>query len=148
MAKQPASEAADERPELSIDPETVCFLIVKAREFDVKVEPDDPDSGSNPSDDDEIDVLEDSADDPTQAEIVGTLAALSEDGLVDLVALTFIGRGDFTADEWEDAREEARQDPTRLTARYLLGIPLLGDYLEGGFTEIGYSCEETDEEHL
>ncbi|HEY4162601.1 MAG TPA: DUF3775 domain-containing protein [Dongiaceae bacterium] len=148
MAKQPANEEADDRPELSIDPDTVCFLIVKAREFDVKVEPDDPDSGSNPSDDREIDVLEDRGDDPTQAEIVGTLAALSEDAIVDLVALTFIGRGDFTADEWEDARDEARQDPAQLKPQYLLGIPLLGDYLEGGFTELGYSCEETDEEHL
>jgi hypothetical protein len=152
MARQPVSESdagdADGRPELSIDPETVCFLIVKAREFDAKVEPDDPDSGSNPSDDNEIDILEERGDDPTQAEITGTIAALSEDALVDLVALTMIGRGDFTADEWEQAREEAREDPANLKPEYLLGIPLLGDYLEDGFNEIGYSCEEVEEAHL
>jgi hypothetical protein len=152
MARQPVPESetgdGDERPELSIDPETVCFLIVKAREFDSKVAPDDPDSGSNPSDDGEIDILEDRGDDPTLAELNGTLAALSEDALVDLVALTMIGRGDFTADEWEEAREEARDDPSRLKAEYLIGIPLLGDYLENGFNELGYSCDEVDEAHL
>src|SRR5215471_15391021 len=43
---------------LTISPETVCYIIVKAREFDVKVDPTDPDSGSNPGDDNEVDILE------------------------------------------------------------------------------------------
>jgi hypothetical protein len=49
---------------LSVSPETVCYIIVKAREFGAKVEPDDPDSGSNPADDKEIDVLEDARANP------------------------------------------------------------------------------------
>ena len=148
--------AASERPdddaedpiELAVDPETVCFLIVKAREFDVKVEPDDPDSGSNPTDDDDVDVLEDRRDDPTYAEIMGTLEALNEDELSDLVAMTWIGRGDFTRDDWEDAKEQARERGTKGTAEYLLGTPLLGDFLENGFNELGYSCEDVEAEHL
>lgn len=28
------------------------------------------------------------------------------------------------------------------TANYLLGMPLLGDYLEGGLALLGHSCEE------
>ena len=48
-------------PNLSISSENVCFLIVKAREFDVQDVDTDPDSGSNATDDRMIDVLEESA---------------------------------------------------------------------------------------
>ncbi len=145
-----AKENESEEPvvELAVDPETVCFLIVKAREFDVKVDPTDEDSGSNAADDDEIDVLEDRRDDPTYAEIMGMFEALNEDELSDLVAIAWIGRGDFDVEDWEDAKEQARQRGTKGTAEYLLGTPLLGDYLESGFNDLGYSCEDVEEEHL
>ena len=100
------------------------------------------------TDDGEIDVLEDRRDDPTFAELMGTLEALNEDELSDLVAMTWIGRGDFDVDDWEDAKEQARQRGPKGTAEYLLGTPLLGDYLESGFTDLGYSCEDVEEEHL
>ena len=148
MAKSPETDETEDGPELTVDPATVCFLIVKAREFDVQVDPDDPDSGSNPSDDMQIDVLESRRDDPTYAEIKGTLDALNEDELTDLVVLTWIGRGDYTVDDWEEAKEEARDKPTKTTADYLLGTPLLGDYLEDGLSELGYSCDDVEAEHL
>ena len=44
--------------QLTISPEQAFYIIVKAREFDEQVEPTDPDSGSNPADDREVDVLE------------------------------------------------------------------------------------------
>ena len=147
-SKERPEDETEDAVELAVDPETVCFLIVKAREFDVKVEVDDPDSGSNPSDDGEIDVLEDRRDDPTFAELMGTLEALNEDELAELVAMTWIGRGDFSRDDWEDAKEQALQRGSKGTAEYLLGTPLLGDYLENGFNELGYSCEDVEEEHL
>lgn len=148
VAKRRPEDAAENLVELAVDPETVCFLIVKAREFDVKVEPDDPDPGSNPADDGEVDVLEDRRDDPTFAELMGTLEALNDDELSDLVAMTWIGRGDYDAEDWVEAKEQALQRGTKGTAEYLLGTPLLGDYLESGFNDLGYSCEEIDEEHL
>jgi len=147
-AKQGPDDETEDAVELAVDPDTVCFLIVKAKEFDVKVEPDDPDSGSNPTDDGEIDVLEDRRDDPTFAELMGTLEALNEDELSDLVAMVWIGRGDYDAEDWEEAKEQAQQRGTKGTAEYLLGTPLLGDYLESGFNDLGYSCEDTEEEHL
>ena len=140
-------EETEDAVELAVDPETVCFLIVKAREFDVKVEPDDPDTASA-GDDGDIDVLEDRRDDPTYAEIMGTLEALNEDELAELVAMTWVGRGDYDVDDWEDAKEQARERGTKGTAEYLLGTPLLGDYLESGFNDLGYSCEEIEEGQL
>ena len=134
--------------DLTISPETVCYLIVKAREFDVKVDPVDPDSGSNPADDKEIDILEDLIDDPTFEEVSGALGALNDDETLDLVALTWIGRGDFTSEDWEEARDQAREIPLGDRPRYLLGTPLLGDFLEEGLSELGYSCEDYEIDRL
>src|ERR1041385_5681011 len=54
-----ASEDVEDTPDLSISPEKVCYIIVKAREFDAKDVVTDPDDGSNPTDDAMIAVLED-----------------------------------------------------------------------------------------
>ena len=80
---------------LLINPEVACFVVAKAREFGAKVELDDPDSGSNPADDKSIDVLEDYADDPTLDELRGAIDSMNEDESRDLVAMMWIGRGDF-----------------------------------------------------
>lgn len=135
-------------PNLSISPEKVCYLIVKAREFDVKDEVTDPDPGSNASDDGMRAVLEDHSDDPVRREIVGFIHALNEDEQVDLVALTWLGRGDGDLEGWDDLRAEAVRAHNRRTASYLLGEPLLADYLEDGLAAFGLSCEEFEEGRL
>ena len=127
---------------LNIDPQTVCFIAIKAHAFDAKVEVGEPDLGSNPSDENMREVLEDRADDATEDELQALIDGLNVDQQVDLVALTWLGRGDFTAGEMEEARKAARDAHNEHTARYLLGIPLLGDYLEEGLSALNYSCEE------
>src|SRR5262249_20937478 len=127
---------------LTISPETVCYIIVKAREFDVKVDPSDPDSASNPSDDNEIDVLEDLAGDPTFEELSSAMESLNEDETLDLVALHWGGRGDYRKADWREAREQAEEIPLAARPRYLLGPPLLGDSLEEGLAKFGLSCED------
>jgi hypothetical protein len=130
-------------PTLRISTEKVCYVVVKAREFDVKVAPEWLDDGSNPTDDGMMRILEDYADDPTLAELRSYLRAMDDDELEDLVALTWIGRGDYTIDEWEDLMSEVRDvRASQNTVRYLIGIPLLGDYLEDGLNEFGLSCTE------
>jgi hypothetical protein len=138
-------ESAPELPALAISPEKVCFVIVKAREFDVKDAVTEPDTGSNASDDNMISVLEDHGDDPVLEELTAFISSLSEDEQVDLVALAWLGRDDNTIEDWEGLREEAaRAHGTRTThtADYLLGMPLLGDYLEEGLSLFGQSCGE------
>lgn len=130
-------------PELAISAEKVAFIIEKAREFDVKDVATDSDSGSNPSDDDEIDVLEDTNSDPVAAELAGFIRAMNEDEQIDLVTLMWIGRGDGEADDWDDLRAraaEARAEfkvPRREAVQYLLGEPMLGDFLADGMDELG-----------
>ncbi len=130
--------------ELTVSSETVCFLIIKAREFDVKEEVTEPDPGSNPTDDGDVAVLEDHADDPSEEEIRSTIAALSVDEKAELVALAWVGRGDYDIKEWGVARSEAEAHATN-TASYLLGMPLLGDYLEEGLSQTGRGCVDEDD---
>jgi uncharacterized protein DUF3775 len=140
--KQPSSSAEDRADQLTISPEKVFFVIVKAREFDAKDEVTDPDPGSNPSDDKDAAVLEDHSDDPVVEELTSLINSLSEDEQIDLVALAWLGRDDYTAEDWAEVRAEATRAHNNRTARYLLGIPLLGDFLEEGLSQLGYSCEE------
>jgi hypothetical protein len=129
-------------PTLSISPEKLCFVIAKAREFDVKDVVTDPDPASNAADDAMLSVLEDHPDDPTYDELRSFIAALTQDEQIDLVALTWLGRGDGTLDEWDDLREEAARAHNRRTATYLLGKPMLADHLEEAMDQLGISCEE------
>jgi Protein of unknown function (DUF3775) len=124
-------------PELMISPEKVGYLIEKAREFDVKESATDLDSGSNGADDEMIDVLEDNGRDPVAREITGFIDALSEDEKVDLVALMRLGRGDGTIEEWQELRQQAAEGSNSRTAQYLLGEPMLGDFLAEGLDEFG-----------
>ncbi len=127
---------------LTISPEKVCFIIIKAKEFDAKDEVTEPHPASNPSDDKDAAVLEDHEDDPVLEELTSLINSLSEDEQIDLVALAWLGRDDYSASDWPRVREEAAQAHNERTADYLLGTPLVGDFLEEGLSMLGYSCEE------
>ncbi len=132
----------ENEPPLTISPEKVCFIIMKAKEFDAKDEVTEPDPGSNPADDMDVEVLEEHEDDSVIEELTSLIDSLSEDEQIDLVALAWLGRDDYSASDWATVREEAARAHNRRTAGYLLGMPLVGDFLEEGLSMLGYSCEE------
>jgi hypothetical protein len=129
-------------PELSISSEKVCFLIVKAREFDVQDVDTEQEDGANATDDSMIDVLEESPDNPVEEEIRVFVAEMDEDEKADLIGLLRLGRGDGAMDEWESMRAEGMREHNGNVAAYLLGEPMLGDYLEEGLSQFGMSCTE------
>jgi len=129
-------------PTLTISSESVCFIIVKAREFDAQDVVTDPDSGSNATDDGVASVLEAHSDDLTQKELVAFINALSDEEQAELVALLWLGRGDGTLEDWDDLRDEAQRQHNNRTAAYLLGEPLLSDHLEEGLSQFGLTCED------
>jgi hypothetical protein len=135
-------------PDISTD--KVCYLVIKAREFDVKTGAEEPEPANNVTDSDSIDVLQDYYDDPTYQEIKTFVEDLNEDEQIDLVALMWLGRGDYSVVEWDEARDEAKRarDEHGHTADYLLGAPLVGDYLEEALSLFGESCEEMSAIHL
>ena len=71
------------------------------------------------------------------------IADLNEDEQASLIALAWIGRGDYTGEEFEEARNLAKERNVRDPAEYLLGIDMLGDMLEEGLSELGLSLEDT-----
>ena len=129
---------------LEIDPRTVYFLILKAREFDDKDDPGEADLDASPAEETIEADMHYFADDPVAQELKDAIEALNDDEQAELVALTWIGRGDFTADEWDEVVRTARQRRTNPTADYLLGTPLLGDYLEEGLTQLGLTLEDLE----
>lgn len=133
---------------LGIDPSKVWYIVVKAREFDVKVDPVGPHEGSDEVDDQDREILEDYPDDPTYQELKDAIDGLNDEEAYNLVALMWLGRGTFTKDEWSEAVSEAIREATNATSDYLLGTPLLGDYLEEGMSQLGYSMDKETLSHL
>lgn len=129
-------------PELPISLEKVCFLIMRAREFDAKDVTTEPDPASNATDDRMIAVLEEHADDASAQEARSFIRALNVDEQAALVALAWLGRGDGGIEDWGSLVEQARAARNNRTASYLLGMPLLSDYLSEGLDAFGLTCEE------
>ncbi|HMA52371.1 MAG TPA: DUF3775 domain-containing protein [Magnetospirillaceae bacterium] len=133
---------------LDVDLDTLSFIIVKAREFDAKVPTADPDPGSNPSDDGGEAVLSDYPGDATRTELQSAIDNLNDDEISDVVALAWVGRGDYDERGWGEARILARERHRRQSSDYLLGMPALGDYLEEGLAVLGYPTEDIGLGHL
>ena len=127
---------------LDINPATICFLIDKAHEFHAKEDVVIPDTPGSPSEDWALQVLADHADDATFQEFKTTIADLDRDQQVQLVALLWLGRGDYDVEEWDEAVAEAGRLWNSRTAEYLISHPLLADYFEEGLDLLGYSCED------
>lgn len=146
MPREPVVSAP--LPELAISTEQVCFIVVKAREFDAKDVQTIPDSGSNASDDKMYSVLEDNPDDPVVEELTSFIDDLNVDEQVDLVALAWLGRGDGEISDWTEIRAEAARVHNDKTANYVLGMPLLADYLEEALSMFDMSCIKFETGHL
>jgi len=123
-----------------INTDKVCFVIIKAREFDVQDEGLEADD-SNPTDDNFSSVYAPEKDDSVRKELKAFIDAMDEDEQCELVALCWTGRGDFSPEEWKIAVAEARSRREGSTAEYLIGIPLVSDYLEEGLSRFDLSCE-------
>lgn len=127
---------------LDLNPETVCYIIDKAHEFHVKEEVTIPEPPTSPTDDWAIQVLADHEDDFTYQELVGAINDLEPDQQVELVALMWLGRGDYEVDTWSSAVEAAGESWTPRTAQYLISTPMVADYLIEGLDLLGFSCDE------
>ena len=136
------AKPSENLPDLSISTEKICFVILKAREFDAKDVVTEPDPGSNPTDDGMLSVLEDHPDDPVVIELAQFIHGMSEDEKADLVTMLWVGRGDGGLDDWDELRAEAIRLHSKRTALYLIRQPLLGEMLEETLVMLGRSCDE------
>lgn len=83
---------------LTIPLAKLAYIVEKAREYDAEV-PVDPDAatGSDPADDDERQILLDTPDNPTEQELRDAIDGLNLDEREELLALLWLGRGDYDA---------------------------------------------------
>ncbi len=130
---------------LEISPAKVAHVIVKSREYDAKVAVWEEPSSANYMDDSAEAILEERLGDATRDEAADFIAGLNEDEQANLVALAWIGRDTYSAEEFAEAVKTARAEKSTPTEEYLLGIPLLADYLEDGLEKLGYSVEAAEE---
>ena len=112
--------------ELATDPDTVRLFILKAKAISAALNDDYHDG-----------LAEEKEEDLTAEELRELIEDLNVDEAAELVALAWIGRGDFEAAEWQEAVEQARQRGNKRTSSYLLGMPMLADYLEAGLDALG-----------
>ena len=121
--------------ELELNRDTIQFIIDKAHEFHAR---DDVTFPDEPQAVDEVwvkQVATDFGDDPYYQELKSTIEDLEPDQQVSLVSLMWLGRGDYSLDEWDEAIEYAEDTWTEHTADYLIGTSLLADYLEEGLEQ-------------
>jgi len=79
-------------------------------------------------------------------ELRGFLETLNSDEQVSLIALMWVGRESFGADEWNEALATARSEATTPTADYLIGTPHFADHLEAGLDAMGISAAEAEDD--
>lgn len=128
--------------EIALD--RLAQLVLLARAYDAQTSESDPDEASNPADDRAVSVLESQADNPTLEELREAIDSLSDDEQAVLVALTWIGRGDFEGDDLESAITAAFERRQGSTVDYLTGLPLLGDLIEQGAASCGINLAEQE----
>jgi hypothetical protein len=141
MAQRPVADEGDEPAELNLGLDKIQDIVLKAREFDLEDFPDEPDPGGDPDAAEDREERLDEGDDPTEAELRALIDDLNDEEVVDLIALVWIGRGDFGIDELGEARELARERHQGSSSRYLMGIPTLAEYLVEGLSAAGYDFE-------
>ena len=127
---------------LTLDPGRVCFVIVKTREFETMESPIEQVYEPEPTEDSFRRVDSEEGTDPSFDEIKALIDELNWDHQCELVALAWVGRGDYGRSDWDDALQTANERHNERTAKYLLGMPLLADYLEEGLAQFDLSCED------
>ncbi len=133
---------------IGISPEKVMHIALLAREFDGRVASWEDVPDDTLAQEEAESVLEDLGPDTVQAELGAFIDTLNVDEQEALVALTWIGRGTYGPERYDEAVKTARREHVNKTKDYLLGIPLLSDYLREGLSQMGYSAEELEEDMI
>jgi enoyl-CoA hydratase/carnithine racemase len=128
--------------EVELNRETIQFIVEKAHEFHTR---DDVSFDEEPgvgSADWSRRISDNYGGDPYYQELRNAINDLEPDQQVSLVALMWVGRGDFSADEWGDALAHAGDSWNEHTADYLIGTALLADYLDEGLAQLESDDDE------
>ncbi len=127
--------------------ETLCRIILRAREMEAQLPALDPDDAADNVDDfdDEgnqaLSALEDELNTGAEEEMRAILDDLADDQLAETLALAWVGRGTYDTSEWDEAFTEASDNDPESAIDELMDMPLLASYLDAGLAAFDYSCE-------
>jgi hypothetical protein len=128
--------------------ESLCRIIIRARENEAQVPAQDPDEDADNVDDfdDEggggaLSTLEDELNTGVEEELRAMLDDLADDQLAETLALAWVGRGTYDVSEWDDACAEANDVDPESAIDELMDMPLLASHLEAGLAAFDYSCD-------
>ena len=124
--------------------ETLCRIILRAREYEAQV-PTDYDGGEAPENvDDEggetLSVLDDALNTSVEEELTGVLDDLAEDQQAEILAFAWVGLGTYDASDWDEAIEAAGEESN--IVEELMDMPMLASVLESGMAAFDLSCGE------
>ncbi len=126
--------------------DTLCRIILRARENEAQLPATDPDDDADNVDDyddeggEALSVLEDELN-PVEEELRAILDDLADDQLAETLALAWVGRGTYDSSEWDEALAEAGDTDPESAVDELMDMPLLASYLDAGLAAFDYSCE-------
>ena len=123
--------------------ETLCRIILRAREYEAQV-PTDYDGGEAPENvDDEgeetLSVLDDSINTSVEEELTNALEDLADDQLQEVLAFAWVGQGTYDAADWAEAIEAATEENN--IVEDLMEMPMLASVLESGMAAFDLSCD-------
>jgi hypothetical protein len=127
--------------------ESLCRIIIRARENEAQVPAQDPDEDADNVDDfddeggEALSVLEDELNSGVEEELRAMLDDLADDQLAETLALAWVGRGTYDTSEWEDACAEANDIDPESRIDEMMDMPLLASHLEAGLAAFDYSCD-------
>ena len=129
--------------------ETLCRIVLRAREYEAQTPSDyDADeSADNVDDEDEgsLSVLDDAINDSVEEELRSILEDLGEDQLAEVLSFCWVGAGNYDASDWDEAIQEAQEmnedGGSEAVIDELLEMPMLPSVLEAGLAAFDLSCD-------
>jgi hypothetical protein len=129
--------------------ETLCRIIVRAREYEAQT-PSDYDPGEDPdniddTDEEALSVLEDEINTGVEEELRSSFDDLAEDQLAELLAFCWVGQGTYDAADWTEAFQEATDEISSESSSAaideLMQLPMLASVLEAGLSAFDLNCD-------
>ena len=123
--------------------ETLCRIILRAREYEAQV-PTDYDGGEAPEnvdneDEETLSVLDDSINTSVEEELTNAFEDLADDQLQEVLAFAWVGQGTYDAADWSEALEAAAEENNIVDE--LMDMPMLASVLEAGLAAFDLNCD-------
>ena len=128
-------------PLTSLD--TLCRIVLRAREYEAQVPTDFEGNEAAENVDDEggeiLSALDDTINTSVEEELRSALDDLAEDQLAEVLAFCWVGQGTYDATEWDEAMDEAAEEKGAIDE--LIDMPMMASVLESGMAAFDLNCD-------